>query len=111
MPSGRVAAPPDVFLGDLLWLARYPLLYGALTLLIRARGLRFGLGQVVDGLLGAFAAAAVFVLVMPHLAPAGASSATAGLRSIYPAPRRPDRRASSSARRCSTAGGWPTGSR
>ena len=42
MPSGRIAAPPDAFLGDALWLARYPLLYGSLALLLRARGPRFG---------------------------------------------------------------------
>jgi two-component system cell cycle response regulator len=84
MPSGRVAAPPEAFLGDAVWLARYPLLYGALALLLRTRGPRFGLGQAIDGLLGAFAAAAVFVLVTPHLAPAGASSWTTALRSTYP---------------------------
>ena len=81
MPSGHVAAPPDAFAGDVLWLARYPLLYGALAVLLRSRGPRLGLGQVVDGLLGAFAAASVFVLVTPHLVHA---SPTAVLRSVYP---------------------------
>jgi two-component system, cell cycle response regulator len=81
MPSGRVAPPPDAFFGDAVWLARYPLLYGSLALLLRTRGPRFGLGQAVDGLLGAFAAAAVFVLATPHLA---LGSGTAVLRSTYP---------------------------
>jgi len=81
MPSGRVAAPPDAFVGDALWLARYPLLYGSLALILRAHGPRSGFGQALDGLLGAFGAAAVFVLVTPNLVDA---SATAALRSIYP---------------------------
>src|SRR3712207_2529986 len=60
--------PPYPSVADLLFLAFYPLVYVAVVTLVRARVPRFHASMWLDGLIGAFGAAAVAIAVL--LAPA-----------------------------------------
>ena len=68
MPGGEGMPARAWSAGDVLWLGRFVVLYGGLLSLVIARSPQFGVRQVLDGLVGAFAAAAlVAVLVLPWL--------------------------------------------
>ena len=86
MPSGHVVPPAELGLPDALWLARYPLLYGGLAVLMAARSESLGIRHALDGLIGAFAAGAVFALtVSPWMVEgAQAPASVVDVRSIYP---------------------------
>jgi diguanylate cyclase (GGDEF)-like protein/putative nucleotidyltransferase with HDIG domain len=86
MPSGHGVPAAEVGLADLAWLARYPLLYGGLGLLLFSRTPALGIRHVLDGLIGALAAAALFELLLgPRmLAGAIAPDAVVDLRSLNP---------------------------
>ncbi len=56
---GAAAEPPYPSVSDALWLAFYPASYAALLLLVRSRLREFTASLWLDGLIGAFAAAAI----------------------------------------------------
>lgn len=86
MPSGHAAPDGGFGAGDVLWIVRYPLLYGALALLVAARSPRIDVRAVLDGLVGAFALAGLFALAVgPWLVDGAlADPAVTDLRSLYP---------------------------
>jgi two-component system cell cycle response regulator len=77
MPGGQSLPARAWSAGDVVWLARFPVLYGGLALLIVSRSPAFGLRQVLDGLIGAFAAAALTrMFVMPWVVAGAQADAT-----------------------------------
>jgi diguanylate cyclase (GGDEF)-like protein len=68
MPGGEGLPAQSWSAAYVLWLVRFPVLYGGLAVLVVARSPAFGLRQVLDGLVGGFAAAALgALLVVPWL--------------------------------------------
>src|SRR3954470_3038823 len=77
MPGGQSLPARAWSAGDAIWLARFPVLYGGLALLIVRRSPAFGLRQVLDGLIGAFAAAALTqMFVVPWVVDGAQADAT-----------------------------------
>src|SRR3954451_12264823 len=86
MPGGQALPATAWSLGDVVWAVRFPILYGGVALIVISRSPAFGLRQILDGLIGAFAAAALMeLLVVPWMAAgAHADATTVALHTRYP---------------------------
>src|SRR3954454_8407165 len=86
MPGGQSMPAQAWSAGDVVWLLRFPILYGGVALIVVARCPAVGVRQALDGLIGAFAAAALMeLLVVPWMtAGAHADATTVALHARYP---------------------------
>ncbi len=86
MPGGEGIPAHAWSAADMLWLARFPILYGGLAVLVVSRTPAFGVRQSLDGLVGAFAASALAALiVLPWLTTgARAEDTTVSVNALVP---------------------------
>jgi two-component system cell cycle response regulator len=84
MPGGQTASPTDLGAADAIWLLRYLFVYSGLFLLLRARVPEFGARGILDAVIGAFAAAGLFQLLVGDWIVGDATGTAATVRSLYP---------------------------